>query len=557
MTIGELGTSHSEGSSSSQVFTADTVRPSRPLRLWLIVALQAVLMLGMTVLYPAFQNPDEAAHTDYVLAHRQGEWFDGPGERQFQSGVPAASAKVPATQFRLHVGGQPTVRSQRGSFDALGTDPVNSPLTNQMVQHPPLYYGLAAGFSYLMPRFSHQSFDRQVFWLRLFSIVLLLPVPLLIFGAARRISRDENLALFAALIPLSIPSYLRTGASITNDSLLLLLTTLTMALLVRVVWGDLSRRTAVLVGLTWGGALLTKGFALTLPPAIVVAYLVGSSGPLVQRIRTSLVPMVTAGAVGALLGGWWWARNVLVYGTVQPQGLGKIPDSLRAQVLGRDWPGGGEVDFFGNFFRLLGQRTWGSLGLIDQPSLAHPPLQAMAVAFALSLVTAVCIGTRRLRVRLPGAASSGWTAGRAAALILPALLTVAVMYFGARGIYLRGRQLPGIQVRYVLPTVLGLTVCAAASVYWISGRFARWLPPSMLTGGLAFIALSVHQVLDLEMSSRSDDYRTRMKDALHFVVGWAPFPTAVAAALLCLIAAVAATALVSFWWTPCRQRAHV
>src|ERR1019366_4734690 len=109
-----------------------------PRRLWLLVALQALLMLGTTVLYPAFQNPDEYAHVDYVIAHRDGQWFDGPGQRQFQSGVVKADSLVPNIQWRLHVAQPPLARSARASFDALGTAPQNAERTNQMVQHPPL-----------------------------------------------------------------------------------------------------------------------------------------------------------------------------------------------------------------------------------------------------------------------------------------------------------------------------------------------------------------------------------------------------------------------------------
>jgi len=521
---------------------------------WLIVVLQAFLTFAMIVLYPAFQEPDEVAHVDYVLAHRHGDWFDGPGERAYQTGVIAARKLVPDSQFRTHVGGgTPPPRSSRKSFDALGAGPLVTPFTDQMVQHPPLYYALAAGFSYLLPDFPQHRFDVQILWLRLFSLLLLLPVPVLIFNTARRLTGNENLALVAALMPLSMPSFLRTGASVTNDSVLVLFITVVVALLARVAWGDLSRRTALLVGLAWGGALLTKGFALALPPAIVLAYLVGAREPLRPRIVQAWPGAVIAGAVGSAIGGWWWIRNVIVYGVVQPAGLGPLPDSLRQLALGHDRPGGGEVDFFGNFFRLLGQRMWGSLGLIDIPTLPHLLLRSLSLSWVLLVVAATVLGTGAFGGRVRGGISQ-WNAGRAITLIVPTVLIMAVMYFGARGTYLRGRQLPGIQARYLLPAVLGVAICVAVSLCVLAGRFERWLPPILLTGAFGFLAASVFRVLDIEMSSANPDRVRRLTDALHFLSGWSALPTKLTALLLATTVALAAVSVVAFWVGAARSR---
>ncbi len=513
-----------------------------PLVIWLIVALQTMLMLGMTVLYPPFQSPDEIAHIDYVLAHRHGEFFDRIGERVYQSGVLKASSEVQATQFVTHVGGGTVVpRAQRKSFDALGTGS-NSPFPNQMVQHPPLYYGVAAGFSYLLPNFSHQRFDIQIFWLRLFSVLLLLPVPLLIYSAGMRATQRPTIALVAAILPLSVPSYLRTGASVTNDSLLTLVTVVCAALLVRVAWGDLSRRTAVVLGLAWGAALLTKGFALALPPAIVLAYLVGADGSLRDRIRASWRRIALSGVIGAAIGGWWWIRNLAIYGRVQPDGFATLSPELRQKAFGADRPGGGESDFFTNFFALLGRRLWGSLGLIDRPTLSPAVLFLLSWIFLAALVVAVVAGAPRFsaRIRVPH-----WTVGRAVSLILPGLLTLAVVYFASRSVYLRGRQLSAIQVRYLVPAILGMVICFALALHLAAGRLRRWLPSATLFAGLTFIAFSVYRVLDVEMSSRSPDPVRRFKDAVRFVIGWGPFPAAITVTMLALTGGLAVTTFVA------------
>ncbi len=508
------------------------------MRLWLIIALQAMLMLGATLLYPDFQQPDEAAHVDYVLAHREGSWFDGPGQRHYQSGVLAAQAQLPDINTSVHVGGdQPVPRTMRRSFDALGTSPSTALLTNQMVQHPFLYYGLAAGFSYLLPDFSHRGFDVQIFWLRLLSLLLMLPVPILIFKAARWISADDNVALVAALVPLSIPSYIRTGASVTNDSLLVLTMTGLLALLVRAAWGDRTRRTALWVGVFWGAALLTKGFALVMPPVIVAAYVVGSPGCLYERLRSSWRPILISGGLGALIGGWWWVRNLVVYSVVQPDGYGTLTPALKIQAFGPTTPTGTELEYLRGFFGLLAVRIWGSVGLVDVPTLSHLLLGSITiVAIGLVVVSALSRGI------VPG-----WRPSTVAVFCAPILLTVLIMYYGGHSDYRHGMRLTGLQVRYLVPCVLGFAVCAAVGLRRGVGRFYRWVPPALLTATLLWLGISSYLVLDVDMSPREPGQFDRVRDAAHFLADWAPWASGLTTAIVIGLGLTCLLGLAVFW----------
>jgi small subunit ribosomal protein S36 len=529
-----------DSASSVRTEARRSARRPLPRRLWLVVVLQAALMLGTMILYPDFQQPDEAAHIDYVLAHRHGVWLAGPGDRPYQSGVLEAQAKVANTQARVHVGGSAVLpRSQRPSFDALGTAPATSaltPLTNQMVQHPPLYYGLAAGFSYLLPGFAHHRFDIQILWLRLLSLLLLLPVPILIFLAVRHIADDDNLALVAALIPLSIPSYLRTGASVNNDALLVVLTTALLLVLVRVTWGDLTRRTALLAGGLWGLDLLTKGFALDLPPVIVACYLVGASGRFTARVRQAFLPALICGVGGSVIGAWWWIRNVIDYSVVQPNGFGPLPPALKLRLFPTT-PTGTESGFVYHFFRILVPRFWGSLGLIDRPGLST------LLLWIISLLAAVLIVVSIVRSYRP----AGWRPGRAAVLCLPVLVTIGLMGFGSRSAYLHGRQLPGLQARYLEPDLLGIAVCIAMALWVCTGRLRRFLAPVVLTVTLVFLALSAYKVLTVEMSRPVLGRVAQLRSGVHYVVAWAPWPAAVSAGFAAAGGLLALVTLVTFW----------
>ena len=119
--------------------------------------------------------------------------------------------------------------------------------------------------------------------------------------------------------------------------------------------------------------------------------------------------------------------------------------------------------------------------------------------------------------------------------------------------YLQGQQLAGIQIRYLPPALLGQVLLAAVALHVMARRLDRWLAPVLLTGTVVFLALSANEVLDLEMSSSNPSYQIRMGDAFRFVVGWAPFPTALAVCLLILTVVVTLVGLVAFWAAALRQ----
>ncbi len=523
---------------------ADGDRRALPKRLWAVMVLQAALMMSMAFLYPTYQEPDEIAHTDYVTAYRHGDWIYGPGERHYQDGV-LLSRDVPSTYFQSNIGKWPIKpRAQRRSFDERGTGYTEPSWPNQMVQHPPLYYATAALLSEAVPNFDKQHSDVQVFWLRMISLLLLLPVPVLIFLIGRRLTGDDTVGLVAALIPLSMPAYLRVGASVTNDSLAILFGTALLYALSRVITGDLTRRTAVFTGLLWAGALLTKGLALVLPPFIVLAYLVGASGALRERIRRAWLPAIVCGGVGAVVGGWWWVRNLIVYGTVQPLGLGPHYGA-RSVRYGPDRPGGTELGFLHQFVRLFSIRTWGSLGLIDSPAMPTWVPTIVLVAFLVLVVMGVAVGLRRT------------SAPRAAALTfaVPVALTLVPLSLKARGIYLHTLMVPGLQARYLMPVFAGLLVCATLGLRRYTGRFARWLPTAALVCVFLFqVAAALVYFMDELPSPYAPSIVDRVRSGLHVALGWSPWSRSVTVGLLSAAVLAAVAALVMFaaqaWRTP-------
>jgi small subunit ribosomal protein S36 len=499
---------------------------------WLLVVMQTAWLLCIGVVYPAFQSPDEVAHLDYVVAMRHGEWLDDPGDRLLQSGILNAYGSVPATHSERHQSDahQPLPRGERRSFDELGTAPAPpQSLPNQMVQHPPLYYASAAGYTWLIPGFSGRGFDIQVFWLRLLSTLLLAPVPLLLFLAGRRLLLSDRAALVAAALPLAVPSYLRTGASVNNDSLLVLFGAVLALLLARALAGDLRTKTAALIGLVWGAMLLTKGLALLVPPVIVAAYLAGAGGGLLARVRAALLPSVVAGAVGTVVGGWWWVRNVALYGKVQPRGYG---DAWPTQRIYGIRPGASNGEFLHGVGIRLVKRAFGSLGLLDGPALPFALVVTLFVLLCLGVLAGVVLG-------LPGARSP-----RLAGLVLlaPVGLCLLLILVQIHPIYWQSRLFPGIQVRYFLPFVAGLVLPVALAVTRLAGRRSRWVPAAIVTAVATYSAGVMLWYVAREFGSAHGGTGHALRTGLDYVLGWAPWPPAYA--VVCAVVGLVSTVLV-------------
>ena len=74
-----------------------------------------------------------------------------------------------------------------------------------------------------------------------------------------------------------------------------------------------------------GFALLTKGTLLVLVPVVGVAVVVGARRAFAWvpplDWRPTLVRLFAVWGLAFVIGGWWWAVNILRYGTVQPSGF--------------------------------------------------------------------------------------------------------------------------------------------------------------------------------------------------------------------------------------------
>lgn len=258
------------------------------------------------------------------------------------------------------------------------------------------------------------------------------------FLAARRLRpADRGLpALAAALVALN-PQLLFTTALVSNDALL---AALGAAILWWCVRGGVGAsggalRWAAVAGVLFGLALLTKQSALLLGPVILLAGWRAAEG----RWRPGIAVTLTWGLTSLLVAGWWFLRNLGLYGDLF--GLAVFKTEFATQPFAWGDPAawlGAARQLFGSF--------WGRFGWMSLPA----PAWALWIYAALCLVAAA--GLARLR---PWRALGGPWALTAVAAAMALAWTLAFAYTAG---------LVAWQGRMLFPAIAGIALILAAGL---------------------------------------------------------------------------------------------
>gem|GEM_PF-5418655 len=163
-----------------------------------------------------------------------------------------------------------------------------------------------------------------------------------------------------------------------------------------------------------------------------------------RTIRHRLTAFGFATLVATVVGGWWWVRNLLIYGTVQPGGM-PLQQNL--------WIGDPNPDFSYFFSTGVGDLTtsfWAKFGWLEISISQWAAYVLSGVVFAL-IVIALALYPRNWREHLT-------------LLILP-LGIIVIVFKGSWDTYMVGGYISGMQGRYFFSALaVILSLCALALV---------------------------------------------------------------------------------------------
>jgi small subunit ribosomal protein S36 len=500
-----------------------------PRIVWWIVALHVTVLGAYSILLPTYRAPDEPLHVD--LAHHWSTDFDYPAwdDRSTADGVINSLFLVRFPGRAAHLTAEEaTPKDERPSYEDLDKTPSVGGF-NQLPQHPPLYYAVAGTVERAAEVvIGDPDFQVETWFYRLVSIAMVAPLPFLIWKAARVIALPEPVTVAAMLIPLAIPQYLHIGASVNNDNLQYLATWLLTPIALRVARGDLTTRTMVLAGAVTGIGLFAKAFSFVIPVWMGCALALA----LVRLGRAALPRVVRAGLVysvpAMLLGGWWWVRNVVVYGSLMPTRYFDMVQPVPRGDLHI-------VDYLNKWITGTIRRFWGDFGYFD----TRIPFTAVTVATTVSVVLLLVALVGRDRV-------ADTRLGDRLLLFAPLVLLMAMQLQTALGTYLENGQYAALQGRYWFGALAPLAILLALGAAKLLRSFQRWLPLGVLAAAAVMQGLALSAIFGFYWGAPGAAFSARLRA----MIAWAPVPgevialAATAGALIGVAAAVEIVRLV-------------
>ncbi|MEP7292309.1 MAG: phospholipid carrier-dependent glycosyltransferase [Chloroflexota bacterium] len=280
--------------------------------------------VALAILYaaaiPPFESPDEASH--FLYAHNLQQTGQLPILEDHDTVFASQSAQRHHPPLYYLIGALLISPTQRADLDAY------------LQPNPLAWIGVVADNNqnvYLHPVPAPNGDTALAIWIfRLYSIALGTLTVWLIYRCAMLIAGDPHVALIAALLVISLPTFISISASINSDNLVTLLHAAGVYLCLK-IWHCrwISRWDIVLISLLLAAVALTKINGLSLF-GIVYGWLL--LGVFTRRLKWREVAALIGISlvVSALLAGWWYVRNLQLYG-----------DSLALDATLRIWGRGG------------------------------------------------------------------------------------------------------------------------------------------------------------------------------------------------------------------------
>lgn len=424
---------------------------------WWGAALVLVAYLALGSAYalntPLWQAPDEPAHFNYVRDLAEGRGFPvlraGDYDQEYLERIKAA--RFP-----------PEMAVDRIRYES---------------HQPPLYYLLEAPIYRVI---ESASLAQQVVSLRLFSLLLGALLLATVYRAVREVFPGAPaLAVGVTALAAFIPQHLHMASSVNNDVLgELLLTVVLLLLLVRMraPSRELSATGPIgALGLVLGLALLAKTTSYVALPLVPLG--LALSARMKGRVQWARLILATAAVYGVALAvsGWWFVRNLLVYGGLDFMGLARH-DQI---VVGQPRVGVFDWEAAGRFVVVGFQSFWAQFGWMGVPSDSRTYAFAAALTLLAAAGLAVFVAREARRPTLT-------TYQRAALSLLAAaffLVLVGVIRYNLEFIQPQGR--------YFYPALLPAGLFAYLGLGQLMGRRPA-VPIALLS--VSLFALAVYNL---------------------------------------------------------------
>jgi len=482
-----------------------------PVVVWMLCGLFVASMLAWSITKATYNSPDEHKHVAAALYWAEFHEWPGFKEMPMMLSVMRSHDAVSADERDA---GNAASRQDRPSFaDLTGEELVSGKTINQMTQHPPLYYIVLGQLHDWVP--SETPADLEVWLMRGLSVLIMAPLPLLAAALARRLGGSRPVIVIAAASTALLPGLASIGGTVNNDNLLTAASSWALLGAGCVLSGDLRLRTATWIGLALAVALMSKAFAIPVALAVALAYLVTIVRT--RAVRSGIIAATVAGGV-AMLGGWWWVRNLLLYGTLQPAGTAApLPDGPLPLVDAL-------TIYLDQFVRVFFTRYWAGFDSSGSEDPALWPFLALSVVAVLVVVVALIAPT-------PSRPRGG--ALNVIVMLTPFALTLASLLYSTIRITMSTGYPAGVQGRYLYCAIIGMTTVVALSLGWLLPRRAQMIGMLVVTaGGLALTAWRSWTAVVNSWAPAAHD----LMEHFRALFAWSPLPYAASMSCFLLLA---------------------
>ncbi|NLT27271.1 MAG: glycosyltransferase family 39 protein, partial [Microbacteriaceae bacterium] len=252
--------------------------PGARRRYRLAIAAAALLLFAVSLLWglnlPHHEGPDELRHINSVARLADDRGWPLPYEAPMLASVRVAQAE----NGRPPIEGQ-SARPQVDPVDRsifIGEVDASDRGLDNMVQHPPGYYAIAA-FAVKAAEIAGLRWDQASIALRALSAALVAGSVPFIIGAVRWATGRRLIGVLGGVGVLAVPAFTVLGGYVSNDTLLVLACSATLYYLFRALRDpDAGEWVLPMAGLAYGLALFTKGIALMLGPTLAILVLIAA-----------------------------------------------------------------------------------------------------------------------------------------------------------------------------------------------------------------------------------------------------------------------------------------